>query len=250
MVLIDTGAPTPTSLRGNARPGASPEGNPVAAARTDPGTTVPVDSGAPTTTIANIKIPSVPAPHIIPESRTRKVELLIYFVSEVLRGTKTMYSEQEKMLYTLQTFSRKLRHYFQSHSIRVVTSFSLEMILCNREAMGRIAKWAIELFEFNLNFLSTHIIKSRALVEFKAEWMRVPEIQREELSTIVQDKHDPKDYWTVYFDGSLTLRGTGASVVSYSPTGDSGTPSIYSSRQPTTWPSTKASSSSCISQQG
>jgi hypothetical protein len=48
--------------------------------------------------------------------------------------------------------SRKLRHYFQAHRVVVVTSFTLRAILNNSNATGNIAKWAIELAEFQLDF--------------------------------------------------------------------------------------------------
>jgi hypothetical protein len=39
----------------------------------------------------------------------------------------------------------KLLHYFESHTIWVVTSFGLGEILGNRLTTGRITKWALEL---------------------------------------------------------------------------------------------------------
>jgi hypothetical protein len=38
---------------------------------------------------------------------------------------------------------RKLRHYFESHPVTVVSSFPLGEIIQCREASGRIAKWAV-----------------------------------------------------------------------------------------------------------
>jgi hypothetical protein len=41
--------------------------------------------------------------------------------------------------------SRKLRHYFDTYPIEVVTEFSLGDILRNENANGCIIKWALEL---------------------------------------------------------------------------------------------------------
>jgi hypothetical protein len=41
--------------------------------------------------------------------------------------------------------SRKLRHYFQAYHIIVPSSQPLKDIMRNREATGRIGKWAAEL---------------------------------------------------------------------------------------------------------
>jgi hypothetical protein len=41
--------------------------------------------------------------------------------------------------------ARKLRHYFDDHKVIVVTGFPIGDILQNKEAIGRIAKWACEL---------------------------------------------------------------------------------------------------------
>jgi hypothetical protein len=46
----------------------------------------------------------------------------IYFVSEVLVGSKKYYSEIEKICYAVVMCSRKLQHYFEAHTIRVLTN--------------------------------------------------------------------------------------------------------------------------------
>jgi hypothetical protein len=40
---------------------------------------------------------------------------------------------------------RKLRHYFESHPVTVISSFPLGEVIQKREVTGRIAKWAMEL---------------------------------------------------------------------------------------------------------
>ena len=75
----------------------------------------------------------------------------IYFVSEVLSLSKKNYTELEKILYAVLMASRKLRHYFQAYNIIVPSSQPLKDIMRNREATGRVGKWAAELNEFVLN---------------------------------------------------------------------------------------------------
>ena len=66
--------------------------------------------------------------------------------------------------------SRKLKHYFLVHPITVVSSTPLGDIIQNREAMGRVAKWAIELGPHNLKYVPRTAIKSQALVDFINDW--------------------------------------------------------------------------------
>ena len=46
--------------------------------------------------------------------------------------------------------SQKLQHYFQECSITVASEVPLNDIINNRDATGRIAKWAIELLPFDI----------------------------------------------------------------------------------------------------
>jgi hypothetical protein len=71
-----------------------------------------------------------------------KKQALVNFVSKVLSLSKKNYTELEKMLYAVLMASRKLRHYFQAYRIIVPSSQPLKDIMRNREATGRIGKWA------------------------------------------------------------------------------------------------------------
>ena len=64
--------------------------------------------------------------------------------------------------------SRKLRHYFQECSITVASE--VNDIINNRDATGRIAKWAIELLPFDITYKPCRAIKSQVLADFVAEW--------------------------------------------------------------------------------
>ena len=53
----------------------------------------------------------------------------MYFVSTVLRDARAWYPMPQKLLLALLVASRKLRHYFQGHPIKVVSSYPLERVL-------------------------------------------------------------------------------------------------------------------------
>jgi hypothetical protein len=96
-------------------------------------------------------------------------QLPIYYVSEALSGSKPFYS---KMAYAVVMAKRKLRHYFQIYNISVPTAFPLHDMFENKESTGRMGKWATELPEHVINFVSRSAIKSQVLADFVADWMK------------------------------------------------------------------------------
>jgi hypothetical protein len=91
----------------------------------------------------------------------------------------------------------------------VVSSFPLGEIAQNREASGRIAKWAVELMGETLSYAPRKAIKSQVLADFLAEWTdtQLPPAQLQ------------AELWTMYFDGSLMKIGAGAGLLFVSPLG-------------------------------
>ena len=69
--------------------------------------------------------------------------------------------------------TRKLLHYFTDHEVTVVTSYPLGDIIHNRDATGRISKWALELMGHGIRYIPHTAIKSQALADFIAESMEV-----------------------------------------------------------------------------
>ena len=88
----------------------------------------------------------------------------------MLSKTKACYPHIQKLVYAVVLARRKLRHYFEPHPVTVVSSFPLGEIVHNREASGRIAKWAVELMGETLTFAPRKAIKSQVLADFVAEW--------------------------------------------------------------------------------
>ena len=94
----------------------------------------------------------------------------IYYVSKALQDAKTRYPKIEKLALALVVAARKLRPYFQSHVILVPTSHPLRQVLQNPDVSGRLTKWAIELGEFDIKFMSRTAVKGQAVADFVAEF--------------------------------------------------------------------------------
>jgi len=98
------------------------------------------------------------------------VQRPIYYVSKTLLDSEKRYPCLEKLIYALIVSARKLRPYFQSHSIVIPTSQPLRSVLHKPDTSGRLMRWALELGEFDVQFVPRTAIKSQALADFVAEF--------------------------------------------------------------------------------
>ncbi|XP_075500068.1 uncharacterized protein LOC142538641 [Primulina tabacum] len=76
----------------------------------------------------------------------------VYYVSHALRGPELRYSEVEKIALALIMTARKLRPYFLSHQIVVLTNSPLGRIMTHSEVSGRMIKWTVELGEYDIEY--------------------------------------------------------------------------------------------------
>ena len=107
----------------------------------------------------------------------KKVQWPVYYVSKRLLDAETRYPELEKLALALMVVSSKLRPYFHTHSIDVLTNFPLHQVLQKPEASCRLLKWVIKLGQFDVNFYPRMEIKGQALVDFIVEFTYVSTVE-------------------------------------------------------------------------
>ena len=66
-----------------------------------------------------------------------RVQHPVYYCSRALRGAEERYLRMEKLILALVTAARKLRPYFQAHTIKVPTEYPMKQVLHKQEVSGR-----------------------------------------------------------------------------------------------------------------
>jgi len=87
------------------------------------------------------------------------MQKLIYFVSKVLQGPEVRYQALEKAAMTVVFSARRLRHYFQSFTVIVMTDLLIHKVLQKLDVAGRMVRWTVELSEFDVQYEPSGPIK-------------------------------------------------------------------------------------------
>ncbi|KAG7559073.1 Aspartic peptidase domain superfamily [Arabidopsis thaliana x Arabidopsis arenosa] len=133
----------------------------------------------------------------------------IFYVSKTLDGAELRYPTLEKLAYAVVISARKLRPYFQSHAIEVLTNQPLRTVLHSPSQSGRIAKWAVELSEYDITYKNRTCAKSQVLADFLIE-----------LPPELVEGVPPTEKWVLHVDGASSRHGSGVGVRLESPTGE------------------------------
>ena len=95
-------------------------------------------------------------------------------VSLVLNEAEIRYFPLEKAILAVVHGTRKLPHYFQTHTVVILTQLPLKSILQSADYIGRIAKWGTILGAFNITYMPCTSIKGQVLADLVAEFPEGP----------------------------------------------------------------------------
>nr|XP_023924870.1 uncharacterized protein LOC112036287 [Quercus suber] len=107
--------------------------------------------------------------------------------------------------------TRKLPHYFQAHTVYVLTEYPLQSLLRRSDFTGWIAKWGTRLGSFDIRYRPRHSVKGQVLADFVAEFS-----PRNGGDMICHVEACP---WKVFVDGASSSQGAGTGIVIFSPEG-------------------------------
>ncbi|XP_013739462.1 uncharacterized protein LOC106442308 [Brassica napus] len=133
----------------------------------------------------------------------------IFYISKTLLDAEARYRLMEKLAFAVVISARKLRPYFQSHTIIILTTFPMRTILHSPSQLGRLAKWSIELREYDVEYRPRTCAKSQVLADFLVE-----------LPTGNMTNTEPDSTWIPHVDGSSSKQGSGIRIRLTSLTGE------------------------------
>ncbi|KAI5328097.1 hypothetical protein L3X38_027493 [Prunus dulcis] len=153
----------------------------------------------------------------------------VHYVSKALQDAEVRYPDIEKLAFSLVVSARRLRPYFQAHTIHVLTNQPLRQVLQKPETSGRLVKWAIELGEFDIHYKPRPAMRGQAIADFLSEFTESQASAATQL--IIEPNPSPNQdqtptentldltqpLWTLFVDGSSNAQGCGAGLVLVSP---------------------------------
>ena len=138
-----------------------------------------------------------------------KVQKPIFFVSKALQGPELRYQSLEKAALAVVFSAQRLRHYFHSFTVVVMTNLPIQKVLQKSDVAGRMVRSAVELSEFDIQYETRGSIKGQVYVDFVAELSPGGDPQEVELGS----------QWMLSVDGSSNQQGSGAGIILEGPNG-------------------------------
>ena len=91
-------------------------------------------------------------------------------MSKSLHKAEIRYLPLEKAILVVVHGTRKLSHYFQAHTVVVLTQLPLKTILRSADYTGRIVKWGTIVGTFDIKYMPRTSVKGQVLTDLVVEF--------------------------------------------------------------------------------
>ena len=98
----------------------------------------------------------------------------VYYVSKLLHEAEVKYLPLEKAILAMVHATLKFPHYFQAHTVVVLTQLPLKSVLRTADYTKRIALWNTILGAFDIKYMPQTSIKGQVLADLVAEFAKPP----------------------------------------------------------------------------
>ncbi|KAL0304757.1 UNVERIFIED_CONTAM: hypothetical protein Sangu_3066400, partial [Sesamum angustifolium] len=91
----------------------------------------------------------------------------LYYLSRTMTPNELKYSPIKKLCLELIFSIKKLKHYFQSRSIHLVSKANpLKYVMAKSVLLNRLARWYLQLQQFEITYVPQKVIKGQILADF------------------------------------------------------------------------------------
>ena len=150
------------------------------------------------------------------------VQRPVYYVSKSLHEAEVRYLPLEKAILAVVHATWKLPHYFESHTVIVLTQLPLRSVLQSADYTRRISMWSTLLRAFDIKYMPWTFVKGQVLADLIAEFTEplvdaVAEEENMDGKSVDTISIQGVSQWKVYVDGAANQRRSGVGLVIISP---------------------------------
>ncbi|GKD67561.1 reverse transcriptase domain-containing protein [Tanacetum coccineum] len=152
------------------------------------------------------------------------IQIVVSYVSRLLQGMEICYTPTEKMVQVLIHTTRSLRAIFRKHKVKVVTDRPIEEIMKLSEREGRLAKWAAEVWTYDISYIQIKEADGSVVKKFFGQGEQVQETPDANkggtfnLNKKLQAKLTPTPRtWRLYMGKEAIEEGSGVGIILVSP---------------------------------
>ncbi|KAJ1400915.1 Ribonuclease H-like superfamily [Sesbania bispinosa] len=147
------------------------------------------------------------------------IERPVAYLSRVFKDAEGRYTMQEKLCLGVIYAAKKYRHYFQGHTVHIISkSEGIKLMLNNNSITGRVSKWALLLSEYDLQIIHPQRLGCQALADMMSlcpgqHEESVSQEIRGDMPEVNTCQEKEKEWWDLKFDGTPSQTAGGAGVV-------------------------------------